>query len=199
MKNRDRIMSVITVVLIVAQLLLVLLSWIIAAALPSAPIRSLLNDGGVRHMFYSFTDSLMSPVVIWILLYSMVYGIWRGSRLSSLDVSNLTFRKRLAMRTIIFETVIYIAIMLIFTVIPHAILLSVTGSLITLDFFNGLIPNIALFLAIIFITYGSITRNFSSVSSVLHSISDGISSSSFIWTPYILFMLFMHSVIYVFF
>lgn len=197
MKNSSRIISALVIVLILAQLVVILLSWILAATMPFAPIRSLLSDGGVRWMFCSFTESLASPLVIWILIYSMVWGAYRDSGMISISLSNLTFRKRLALRTIAVETLIFVALLLLFTVAPHAILLSITGALFTNEFFMGLIPTIAIFLMTIVITYGTITRNFTSVSSILDSISHGITSTSHIWVPYILTMLLIHSILYV--
>lgn len=198
MRNSRRIVSVVVVGLIIVQLLLIFMSWIIAAIMPGAPIHSLLNEGGIRWMFNSFTDSVMNPLVVWILIYSMVWGVYRDSGLPSFTLKNMTFRKRLALRTIIVETVLFLAVMLFFTVAPHAALLSITGSLFTHDFIMGLIPTVAIFFITITITYGTITRSYTSVSSILDSISKGISSTSRIWVPYILIMLLVHSVMYVF-
>ena len=177
--------------------MVLLLSWIVAAAIPMLPIHSLLNDGGIRWMFNSFTSSVMSPMVIWIIIYSMVWGVYRGSGLTELKLRNLSFRKRLAIRTIIVETLLVIVTLLFLTLPSHAVLLSITGSLFTHDFIMGMIPTIAFYLLMVCITYGSITRNFPSVVSVLDAISRGFISTSWIWTPYILFMLLIHSIIYV--
>lgn len=165
--------------------------------MPGLPIRSLLNEGGIRWMFNSFTDRVMSPVVIWIIIYSMVWGVYRDSGLPVLSLRNLTFRKRLALRTIIAETVIAVITLLFLTITPHAVLLSITGSLLTKEFLMGLIPTAAIYLFVVCVTYGSITRSFTSVHSVLDSMSRGISLTSFIWPAYILLMLLAHSVIYV--
>ena len=198
MKNSRKILSSLVVVLIILQLLVILLSWIVSAVLPAAPLRSMLSNGGIRWMFANFTDSLTSPVMVWIILYSMVWGTYRNSGLRQLSLHNLTFRKRLAFRTIIVETIIAVALLLMLTVVPHAVLLSISGTLITPEFFMGLLPLGALYILIISITYGSITRRYKTVSSITDSIAYGICSTSRIWVFYILIMLLVSSLEYVF-
>ena len=198
MKNSRKIVSRFVVVLIILQLLVILLSWIVAAVFPSVPVRSMLSNGGIRWMFSHLTESITSPLMVWILLYSMVWGTFRASGLQRLSLRDMTFRKRLALRTIIVETVIAVLLLLLFTVVPHAILLSISGALITHEFLMHMVPLIALYLLIISITYGSITRRFKSVSIITDSIASGICSTSRIWVPYILVMMLVHSFIYVF-
>ena len=197
MKVNRKYESVLVVALIIALLLVIFLSWIIAAVFPAAPIRSLLSDVGLRWLFGSFTECVMNPLVVWIIVYSMVWGIYCGSGLGELRLKDLTFRKRLALRTIAVETILALSLLLFLTAAPHAILLSVTGSLFTHHFVMSMIPTAAIFLMIIIITYGTITRNFRSVSSITDCMASGISGTSRIWLPYMLIMLLVNSVLFV--
>lgn len=197
MKVSRKFESVLVVSLIAALLLVIFLSWIVAAVFPTAPVHSLLSDVGIRWLFGSITESISSPLVVWIIIYSMVWGAFCGSGLKDVRLHDLTFRKRLALRTIAVETLLAILLLLFLTAVPHAILLSVTGSLFTHRFLMGMVPVTAIFLMVIIITYGTITRSFRSVSSVTDSIASGISATSRIWIPYILVMLLVHSLMFV--
>ena len=48
-------------VLLTAQLALILLSWVLTAAFPELPIRSLLSSEGIRWFFGCFSDNQLSP------------------------------------------------------------------------------------------------------------------------------------------
>lgn len=196
-KIKNSFQSYLVIFLLVAEALLIFMSWLLTAAIPSVSINSMLSASGIRWMFGSFTESVTSPLVIWIIIYSMVWGAFKASGLRDLSFHNLTFRYRLALRTIAFEIILAIGLILAFTVVPHAVLLSISGSLFTIPFFMGLIPSLAIFLLVIIITYGSITRKFVSVKSITDSMASGICSTSRVWVPYILIMLLIKSAEYV--
>ena len=75
MKTSRKFEPVLVISLIVALLLVIFLSWIITAVFPRAPIRSLLNDVGIRWLFGSFTDSVSSPLEKYIPAIKVIIKI----------------------------------------------------------------------------------------------------------------------------
>ena len=68
-------------VFVTAQLALILLSWLITAAFPELPIRSLLSSEGVRWFFGSFTANQLTPLLAWFITAAMAVGACVRSRL----------------------------------------------------------------------------------------------------------------------
>ena len=64
-------LSRLVVGLVVAELLLVVLSWLFSATL-TADVRPLLSSEGVRWFFAHFVDGLSSPLLVWIILLAIV-------------------------------------------------------------------------------------------------------------------------------
>lgn len=77
MKNShtiSRICGYAMFLLILAQIVLVLASWLITAAMPDVFPRSLLSPEGIRWFFGTFTANLQSPWLVWLLLISIAWG-----------------------------------------------------------------------------------------------------------------------------
>ena len=69
MKNShtfSRICGYAMFLLILAQIVLVLASWLITAAMPDVFPRSLLSPEGIRWFFGTFTANLQSPWLVWL-------------------------------------------------------------------------------------------------------------------------------------
>ena len=109
--------------LILAQIVLVLASWLITAAMPDVFPRSLLSPEGIRWFFGTFTANLQSPWLVWLLLISIAWGTLRASGLLNYD--HKVYRQRNALRLVCLEFVLFTGVMLLLTLIPHAILLNV--------------------------------------------------------------------------
>ena len=105
-----RFLPQIALTLVLAQLLLMLGSWLWSAALPLSGVRSMLSGEGIRWFLGHFAEIVASPVLVWLLLLAMAYGAVVRSR----GVS------------VVF-LVIYVGIVLLLTVVPHAVLLSASG------------------------------------------------------------------------
>jgi aminobenzoyl-glutamate transport protein len=79
----NKTVSVIALLLIAAQVLLVLLSWLLSAMMTEG-VHSLLSGEGVRWFFGSFTHMVASPLLAWLLLLCMAggclvkSGLWRA-------------------------------------------------------------------------------------------------------------------------
>ena len=102
MKSRrgQRLFAVMMLLLLVAQGLVILGSWLITAILPSLQLRSLLSSEGIRWFFGQFSYNLASPIMVWILVATMGYGCITTSGLLHLK-RPLDFRQRLALRFVV--------------------------------------------------------------------------------------------------
>ena len=121
-----RFLPQIALTLVLAQLLLMLGSWLWSAALPLSGVRSMLSGEGIRWFLGHFAEIVASPVLVWLLLLAMAYGAVVRSR----GVS------------VVF-LVIYVGIVLLLTVVPHAVLLSASGLLWPSPFSASLVPLVA--------------------------------------------------------
>ena len=119
MKNShtfSRICGYAMFLLILAQLVLVLASWLITAAMPDVFPRSLLSPEGIRWFFGTFTANLQSPWLVWLLLISIAWGTLRASGLLNYD--HKVYRQRNALRLVCLEFVLFSGVMLLLTLIP---------------------------------------------------------------------------------
>ena len=76
MKSRrgQCLFAVMMLLLLIAQGLVILGSWLITAILPSLQLRSLLSSEGIRWFFGQFSYNLASPIMVWMLVATMGYG-----------------------------------------------------------------------------------------------------------------------------
>ena len=75
--------------LMVAELLLFILSWLLSATRMEG-VRSLLSSEGIRWFFGYFTQMVASPLLVWLLLGLCAYGCLQRSGLLSLLTSHLS-------------------------------------------------------------------------------------------------------------
>ncbi|MBO7046178.1 MAG: AbgT family transporter [Prevotella sp.] len=163
--------------LLIAELALILLSWILSAAGVEG-VRSLLSGEGVRWFVGDFARMVASPLLAWLLLSMMAVGAFLRSGLTSLwheDRSRiLSYRDRTAFRVSLVLLVAYVAAILLLTVVPHAVLLSASGSLFPSPFSRSIIPIVAFGLTLVSITFGMMSGRMQSLSDVLEVLSYGI-------------------------
>lgn len=170
MRRYESIAAYMSLVLIAAQVLLVLVSWIVSSLVPELPMRSMLSSEGIRWFFGYFTTNLSSPLLIWIILIAIALGAFSSSGLYD-GVSCFFARKRMAFRQkyalwFAFSILIlYIGVIMVLALVPHAILLSSTGDLFPSSFSASLIPYLSLAVICMSVVYG-VTND------VLHSIVD---------------------------
>lgn len=195
MKNSlRRWLGDVALMLIVAELVLVLLSWLLSAMMTEG-VRPLLSSEGIRWFFSHFTDWMASPVLVWMLLLSMAYG----SLVKSGVQSPHTYRERFALRFALILLLIYTVLVLVLTLSPHAVLLSATGRLFPSPFSHAMIPIIAFGVLLLSVTYGLASGHFRSASDVLVSLSYGVAKSAPLYVLYVLLLQFYKSLCYVFF
>lgn len=190
-----KVLSRLVVVFVIAELLLVLLSWFFSATL-MADVRPLLSSEGVRWFFAHFVDRISSPLLVWILLLAMAFGALKHSGLLSRQT---TQRRRLGLRVAALLLIVYVAVIMLLTIWPHAVLLSAMGSLWHSPFSRALVPIVAFGVILCSMAYGLTVRTFTGLSDVCQSFVDGLSLSASLLVLYILFVQFYESLRYVFF
>jgi aminobenzoyl-glutamate transport protein len=146
--------------LAMTQVLVVFVSWLVAAVAPSLSIRSLLGGEGIRWFFGGFASRLSQPLLGWIILLSLGYSAYRVSGLHDavcqlFNGRHFAFSQRYGLWVVVAELILVITVMLLLTIVPQAILLSSTGELFPdSSFCRSLIPVVAFTLSITSLSYG---------------------------------------------
>ena len=163
---------------------------------PDFTIHSLLSSEGIRWFCSTFTENLLSPIFVWLILSFMAYGAVTSCGVIKSDVKNgnapgnsadmpYLFRRRHAIRIVFAEIIISVCIMLCLTVVPHATLLNATGHLYPSSFSQIIIP---------YIMCGTIR----SVSDIYKTLSIGLSELDKLIPLYILTVQLYYSLRFVF-
>jgi len=175
-----RFLPHIALALVVVQLLLMLVSWIWSAAVPDSGVRSMLSSEGIRWFLGRFADLLATPMLVWLLLIAAAYGCVVRSGVFSIQRSYRAGRARII--TVLFVAV-YVCIVLLLTVAPHAVLLSASGSLWPSPFSASLVPVLAFGFLSAAILYGIVADTFQTLADVYDAVVDGLRQSA----PFLLF------------
>ena len=211
MRNK---LGYIVLVLLVSQLALILLSWLVTAAFPELPMRSVLSSEGIRWFFGSFVSNQLSPLLIYFIMAVMAVGACVRSRLydalretlsntrSSLTTSSnhqhkVHYREKVGLRIALVEFIVYV-IMVLLTAIPHAILLSVTGQLFPSSFSSSFIPSLSLIIIIMSLTYGVASGTIDSVAKMHKVLVGGLEVGSRLVPSYVVGIQLYMSIRYVF-
>ena len=179
----------------VAEVLLVLLSWLLSATLTGG-VRSLLSDVGIRWLLGSMSTLLSTPWLVLLLLLAMAGGCLCRSDLLHLSLSG--YRERLGLRLALLALVLYVAVVLALTAIPHAVLLSATGQLFPSPFSRALIPILSFGVFLLSAVYGWTAGRFTSFADIVDSLLFGIGKSAPLILLYIMLLLFCESFKFVF-
>ena len=183
-----------TISMVLAELLLVLLSWLLSAMMVGG-VRSLLSSEGIRWFFGQFASVLASAQLVWLLLLAMAGGsFWRCGLLHP----SCTYREKTAKRMVIFTLFAYLVVIAALTVVPHAVLLSATGRLLSSPFSRAVIPMIAFGVMLISVVYGRMSGHFTSATDVFDAMSVGIAHCAPLFIVYVVLMQFYESILFVF-
>ena len=198
-RKGDRRGGVVILMLLMAELLLFILSWLFSATRMEG-VRSLLSSEGIRWFFGSFTEMVASPLLVWLLLGLIAYGCLKRSGLLNITQSkfSISYRQRVALRVSLVFLVIYVVMIALLTLTPHAILLSATGSLFPSAFSRSLIPILAFGICLVSLTYGLVSGHLSSLGDILGALSSGIADGAPVIILYLLFIQFYESLRFVF-
>ena len=212
MRNK---LGYIVLMLLIAQLALILLSWLLTAAFPELPMRSMLSSEGIRWFFGSFVSNQLSPLLIYFIMAVMAVGACVRSRLydalretlsntrSSLTTSSnhqhkVHYREKVGLRIALDEFIVYVIIMILLTAVPHAILLSVTGQLFPSSFSSSFIPSLSLIIIIMSLTYGVASGTIDSVTKMHKVLVGGLEVGSRLVPTYVVGIQLYMSIRYVF-
>lgn len=194
MSSIYKLFGISTLVLVVLQLLLVLVSWLVTAAATFPIIHSLLSAEGVRWFVGHLTFNLQSPVLVWIILVAIasgtIYHAWLAHSIAP---------SRSALHAVVVELVVFVVVLLLLSVTPHALLLSVTGSLFPSSFSDGLLPMLCFMATVCSLTYCVFTRQVRTIGEAYAILCTGLRWAVVVIPFYIVASQLFHSLLYVFF
>lgn len=178
----------------VAELLLVILSWLLSATRLDG-VRSLISSEGIRWFVGEFTYTLASPLLVWLLLALVALGCLQRSGLMS---RGRGYRDRVALRVSLSFIIIYVVIICLLTLMPHAILLSATGSLFPSAFSRALVPIICFGVGVLSISFGMVSGRLHTLTDILDALTFGLQQGAPLIILYIMFFQFYASLLFVF-
>lgn len=200
---KERWLTLTAVALGVSQVALILLSWIISAVAPGISMRSLLSSGGIRWFLGHFVDNMLTPLLAWILLLALLWGALNKSGIMALlpfkrHRPTLTYRQRMAIRFVLLELCMFLLAIALLTLLPHAILLSVTGSLFPSSFSQAIVPLLTLIGITCSISYSVISGHASMLAAIRQCLTGTGSVMAWAIPLYVLFIQLYSSFVYVF-
>lgn len=177
-----------------AELLLALLSWILSST-TALPVRSLLSSEGIRWFLGNYSEMVLSPLLVWLLLLSVSYGAVVECKIFA---PSGNVRERMGRRASFAVCLLYLIGISILIFAPHAILLSATGNLFPSPFSKAFVPLVAFGLLLCAVVYGLTVRSFRNLSDIVNAMLSGISSSAPLLLFYLLIIQFYESIFFVF-
>ena len=203
MKIKEKVMhalAVLCVIMLIAQAMLFLFSWLVAAVKTDASVHSLLSNEGIRWFFGSFVDNISSPLLIWIIFVAMAAGVICDVHFFR-DVKNLSvlpYRSKFALQFVSIELISFVVGLIFTALVPHAPLLSVTGELFPSSFSRSFIPMLAFIVIVVGVTYGVLSGKMKSILDIFKSVGHGIGRAAPLILVYIIATELYFSILYVF-
>jgi len=156
MKKAYRLLAYATLLLVLLQVAVVMGSWLLSAASPNLPIRSLLSSEGLRWLFGQLAYNLCTPPLLWIILGVFAVSVCRASGLVDAlrDVKRLSSPQRYALGAAALVLLAGVVCMFLLTFTPQAILLNATGGLFPSSFSECVVPILLIQLCLVAVTYG---------------------------------------------
>ena len=191
MRNR---LPHIAFLLFAAQLLLMLVSWLLAAAIPTSGVRSLLSSEGLRWLLGHFSDMLGTPVLLCLLLLLIAYGSLKGCGILQFKSS---YRQSRALIITLLLLVVYVGVIVLLGMIPHTVLLSATGSLWPSPFSAAIVPLFAFGITLLSTVYGYVAGRYCNMSDVYQSLINGIRSGAPLLLFYVLLGQLYYSILFI--
>lgn len=190
----NRFAAALALTLLLAQLLLVLVSWILSAASPTSGVRSMLSEEGIRWFLGHFSDMLATPMLVCLLLLAMAYGcIVKGVAFEA-----QSFREHRARLFTLIFLLVYVGVILALALLPQAILLSASGTLWPSPFSASFVPVTAFGLMVSAVVYGVVAGRFSRLADIYDALLYGIISAAPLLLFYVLIAQLYESLCFVF-
>jgi len=195
-------LGVVCLVLLLAEALLFILSWLLSATRMEG-VRSLLSSEGIRWFFGSWQTIFASPLLVWLLLCLIAWGCLQKSGVVSLfhlppSTFHLSYRDKVALRVSLAFLVIYVVIIALLTLTPHAILLSATGSLFPSAFSRSLVPVVCFGVCLVSVTFGLLSGRLRSLGDIVEALSTGIAQGAPLIVVYLFAVQLYESLCFVF-
>lgn len=191
---KSKLLPRLALALLVAEVLLLVSSWMLSA-MPTAEVRSLLTGEGLRWLLGRMSESLSTPILVWIVLLGMAWGCMRQSgllasfsRSSSSAGGRASSRDRIALFSVLVLLACYAIVLLLLTALPHAILLSATGKLFPSPFSASIVPAISFGATLCAVVYGIVSGRLNTLNDIYQSLILGIRSVAPVLLFYILVM-----------
>lgn len=186
-------------VLMVAECVLVILSWLLSAARLEG-VHSMLSSEGIRWFIGNFSNIIASPLLAWLLLILIAVGSLRQSGV--IDYCRLkddsSFRNHVAWRVSMVFLVLYLIVIALLTLLPNAILLSVKGHLFPSAFSRSIVPLICFGVTLFSVVYGIVSGQKQKGEDVFGILSYGLSQGASLIVLYIFAVQFYASLRFVF-
>ncbi len=191
----------IALALFVVEVLLIIGSWLMSAALPNSSVRSMLSGEGIRWFLGHFGNILATPQLSWLLLASIAAGSLKSCGFLAL-ISNHSFLSYRERRAVFISGGVFLFCILaivLLTFMPHAVLRSATGLLFPSPFSYSLIPVLSFSISLFSIVYGLIAGTFQTLRDVYDSLLYGIRWAAPFFLFYILFIQIYESLMFIFY
>ena len=189
-------MAWVALLLGVGQVVLILTSWLLTAAMPESFPRSLLSAEGIRWFFGRFVGNVESPLLVWLLLFSFMLGALQYSGI--LHYRSSEYRQRIAMRLALFEGIFFLLLILALVLVHHAILLNVMGGLLPSSFSASIVPYCCFSLMVMSVSFGVMSDRMKGVASVYEALVSGVGKMGGLLLIYVIGAQLYHSIIFLF-
>ena len=170
-----------------AESVLIIVSWLLSAMRLDG-VRSMLSSEGIRWFVGGFSDIVASPLLAWLLLVLIAVGSVVQSGVVALfrHKGLQSFRSKLALRVACVFLVLYTLVVCLLAFVPHAILLSVKGSLFPSAFSRSLVPIVCFGITLFSVVYGMMSGHKKTGEDIIDILSYGIRQGSSLIIVYIL-------------
>ena len=152
--------------LLVAESVLIIVSWLLSA-MRLEGVRSMLSSEGIRWFVGGFSDIVASPLLAWLLLALIAVG-------------------SVVQSGVVVFLVLYTLVVCLLAFVPHAILLSVKGSLFPSAFSRSLVPIVCFGITLFSVVYGMMSGHKKTGEDIIDILSYGIRQGASLIVVYIL-------------
>ena len=185
--------------LVVAESVLVIVSWLLSAMRLDG-VRSMLSSEGIRWFVGGFSNIVANPLLAWLLLLLIAFGSLQQSGVVGFFTTKgkKSYRDKLAFRVACVFLALYVIVICLLTFTPHAILLSVKGSLFPSSFSRSILPIVCFGITLWAVAFGMMSGHKKSGEDILGILSYGIRQGAPLVIVYILAIQFYASLRFVF-
>lgn len=198
MKSR----GVLFFILLLSILVVSVGSWMASVLATDGSVRSLLTAEGIRWFIGDFSNMLSTPLLLDIIMVGMAVGVVRASGIGGIlrqaikkryrstafssGITQKGYSEVIALQLSIVMALLMICVVILLSVLPHAILLSATGTILNSSLASGFIPMLCFIAIASSATFGYASRHFHGFLDVFRAMENGVGLAA----PFILFYIF---------